>query len=234
MGVLDDTINPGTDVPIAVEELAVVKVEVSVAPEQDEQLVATKAEKRPLEQGKALVPDSKVAKLDWAHALEELGGNEMCKPKTPPPTIAPSDGNAHTKRPPGIHTFIAMLRQPIGRGPAQVRQRYLVHAMKNIIPLMTILEAAPDPHLRWLASQALATYGTFLMQKHWTSRDFGWGNRWDTIVPYAMTMLECKQPFMKRAVGWLGAVWAGDLKKSATAILGQAFKQNLVLDGSCI
>merc|ERR1712224_984520 len=142
---------------------------------------------------------SKVANLDWRAALESLGGNEMNK--TP-----------NEVRRPGIHTFIAMLRQPIDRGPPQVRQRYLAHAMKNIGPLMVILEAAPDTHLRWLAAQAIAAYGTFLMQRFWTSRDFCWGNRWDSVIPHAMVLLESRQPFMKRAVSWLGAVWAGDVR----------------------
>ena len=157
--------------------------------------------------------DAKAPRLDWKAALESLGGNEMNKAQNEP-------------RRPGIHTVVAMLRQPVDRGPAQVRQRYLAHAMKNVAPLMTILEGAPDAHLRWLAAQAIAAYGTFLMQRFWTSRDFAWGNRWDSVIPHAIVMLDTRQPFMKRAVSWLGAVWAGDVKKSATALLGRLTDSN--------
>jgi len=68
------------------------------------------------------------------------------------------------KRPPGIHLHC---------DATAARQRCLAHAMKNVSALLVLLEAAPEAHMRWLAAQALcrqlASYGTFLMQKHWIS-----------------------------------------------------------------
>jgi len=93
--------------------------------------------------------------------------------------------------------------------------------MKNVSALLVLLEAAPEAHMRWLAAQALASYGTFLMQKHWTSKDFAWGSRWDAVVPLAITMLEAKLPYIKRSMVWLGPVWASDMRKTATALLGR-------------